>query len=103
MNLRILSNPRALWFGWIGLIPVALLLAVMLLVWLPQAAYKGRTVYGERIKLQLQLDEIEKEMKRDLERYTDILKRFPWIIEGDRKSTRLNSSHIQKSRMPSSA
>ena len=25
------------------------------------------------------------------------------IIEGDRKSTRLNSSHIQKSRMPSSA
>ena len=24
-------------------------------------------------------------------------------IEGDRKSTRLNSSHIQKSRMPSSA
>ena len=26
-----------------------------------------------------------------------------WILEGDRKSTRLNSSHIQKSRMPSSA
>ena len=25
------------------------------------------------------------------------------IIQGDRKSTRLNSSHIQKSRMPSSA
>ena len=25
------------------------------------------------------------------------------MIEGDRKSTRLNSSHIQKSRMPSSA
>ena len=25
------------------------------------------------------------------------------ILEGDRKSTRLNSSHIQKSRMPSSA
>ena len=25
------------------------------------------------------------------------------IEEGDRKSTRLNSSHIQKSRMPSSA
>ena len=24
-------------------------------------------------------------------------------MEGDRKSTRLNSSHIQKSRMPSSA
>ena len=25
------------------------------------------------------------------------------VVEGDRKSTRLNSSHIQKSRMPSSA
>ncbi len=82
MNLRILSNPRVLWFGWIGLIPVALLLAFMLLYWLPQAAYKGRTVYGERIKLQVQLEQIEKEIKRDLERYTDILKRFPWIIEG---------------------
>ena len=26
-----------------------------------------------------------------------------WVVMGDRKSTRLNSSHIQKSRMPSSA
>ena len=26
-----------------------------------------------------------------------------WHIEGDRKSTRLNSSHITRSRMPSSA
>ena len=26
-----------------------------------------------------------------------------WFLPGDRKSTRLNSSHIQKSRMPSSA
>ena len=26
-----------------------------------------------------------------------------WLVLGDRKSTRLNSSHIQKSRMPSSA
>ena len=28
---------------------------------------------------------------------------LPDIVEEDRKSTRLNSSHIQKSRMPSSA
>ena len=28
---------------------------------------------------------------------------FPRVIPQDRKSTRLNSSHIQKSRMPSSA
>ena len=29
--------------------------------------------------------------------------RYPRQLSGDRKSTRLNSSHIQKSRMPSSA
>ena len=29
--------------------------------------------------------------------------RLLWGVSGDRKSTRLNSSHIQKSRMPSSA
>ena len=28
---------------------------------------------------------------------------FPGLVLADRKSTRLNSSHIQKSRMPSSA
>ena len=28
---------------------------------------------------------------------------WPTLTEEDRKSTRLNSSHIQKSRMPSSA
>ena len=30
-------------------------------------------------------------------------RRLPWLMVEDRKSTRLNSSHIQKSRMPSSA
>ena len=34
----------------------------------------------------------------------DMKQRFPpGYVEPDRKSTRLNSSHIQKSRMPSSA
>ena len=31
------------------------------------------------------------------------LRDHTWVIVEDRKSTRLNSSHIQKSRMPSSA
>ena len=31
------------------------------------------------------------------------LDRFECLVRPDRKSTRLNSSHIQKSRMPSSA
>ena len=33
----------------------------------------------------------------------DLLDRVGWRSATDRKSTRLNSSHIQKSRMPSSA
>ena len=40
--------------------------------------------------------ELEKEMDRQLERY-------PWVQRVDRKSTRLNSSHVSESRMPSSA
>ena len=34
---------------------------------------------------------------------SDVLVRLGWWRQEDRKSTRLNSSHIQKSRMPSSA
>ena len=37
------------------------------------------------------------------ETYGQIVHRTPMPTTGDRKSTRLNSSHIQKSRMPSSA
>ena len=33
----------------------------------------------------------------------DVAQEFHTGVETDRKSTRLNSSHIQKSRMPSSA
>ena len=33
----------------------------------------------------------------------DIMNAFPTIVAVDRKSTRLNSSHMPKSRMPSSA
>ena len=32
-----------------------------------------------------------------------VLPEYPTFKEGDRKSTRLNSSHITRSRMPSSA
>ena len=37
------------------------------------------------------------------QRMTEIAKRNLPVVRRDRKSTRLNSSHIQKSRMPSSA
>ena len=35
--------------------------------------------------------------------YQDISARLGDIVSGDRKSTRLNSSHVKRSRMPSSA
>ena len=35
--------------------------------------------------------------------YPDVVAKFCEMSFADRKSTRLNSSHIQKSRMPSSA
>ena len=41
--------------------------------------------------------------KEDVKAVAQVIRRgMDWAI-GDRKSTRLNSSHIQKSRMPSSA
>ena len=36
-------------------------------------------------------------------RFPGVLAPVAWLVVADRKSTRLNSSHIQKSRMPSSA
>ena len=41
--------------------------------------------------------------ERLLLRGEEVIPLAPKAIETDRKSTRLNSSHIQKSRMPSSA
>ena len=40
---------------------------------------------------------------RTLHYYDEIDLLKPSVVAEDRKSTRLNSSHIQKSRMPSSA
>ena len=38
-----------------------------------------------------------------LDQLQELRGNIDWLTVGDRKSTRLNSSHIQKSRMPSSA
>ena len=53
-------------------------------------------------------DELKKYLPKYLseENYKTLLaelKSFPYNIDGDRKSTRLNSSHPSSSRMPSSA
>ena len=49
-----------------------------------------------------ELERLEGQVRKKLERIHQILA-TPRGLAGDRKSTRLNSSHIQKSRMPSSA
>jgi len=82
MNFRFLSNPRVILYFWIGLIPVAIFLAVMLLLWLPQSITRSHVAQFERRKLELQLEATENEIKGDLARYLEIVKRFPWIIEG---------------------
>ena len=38
-----------------------------------------------------------------LAKFGIIVSMLPAVMDGDRKSTRLNSSHVQPSRMPSSA
>ena len=53
-----------------------------------------------RDKLKARLKHLDVEFKFDREEET---LRIVRIDNQDRKSTRLNSSHIQKSRMPSSA
>ena len=45
----------------------------------------------------------ERELQRALPRWEQVQDRLHQFLGQDRKSTRLNSSHIQKSRMPSSA
>ena len=51
------------------------------------------------------IDKINEEVKRELANIIRELKdtRIPLMTSVDRKSTRLNSSHWNKSRMPSSA
>ena len=53
----------------------------------------------ELVKLGARLQLLESETSLSRERLLKLYKE----LKGDRKSTRLNSSHIQKSRMPSSA
>ena len=70
----------------------------------------GKTTVGRRLAQSLGLDFFDTD--EEIERRTGATISIIFEIEGeagfrkreqDRKSTRLNSSHIQKSRMPSSA
>ena len=66
------------------------------------------TSHGRTKAVLVNADELEGleetiEVLQDKRAMASIAKSMQEIKEGDRKSTRLNSSHIQKSRMPSSA
>ena len=52
------------------------------------------SLIGDKVNLEDRLDEMRGEVEREVAEK---------VTEGDRKSTRLNSSHITPSRMPSSA
>ena len=60
---------------------------------------------GEEAKIRVEIQALKRVRRQLLEDLAATLGRYQRLIgsEGDRKSTRLNSSHIQKSRMPSSA
>ena len=60
---------------------------------------RARKLYQEQLVPQSELDAAEANFAVAESRYQDAMEE----VRKDRKSTRLNSSHIQKSRMPSSA
>ena len=82
MKLAIPTDPKILRWGWIGLLAVGLLLAGMLLVWLPQTSQTSWVVKNELLKLDQQLREVEKQIQGDQERYVNTHQRFPWIMDG---------------------
>ena len=76
------------------------------------ASYERRVAIAEQVSNhpRIKVSQIEREIGTrytadTLERLTDLYPdaRFVWLMGADRKSTRLNSSHTEVSRMPSSA
>ena len=63
--------------------------------------------YQKSVSIDYVIDEINKLIPKEKEQLNDSYTKGHWCIyrdwETDRKSTRLNSSHSAKSRMPSSA
>ena len=65
----------------------------------PKLVYCGLFEQGEKVRVIVYAGkDISKEKSAG-----EIVKSISQILGGDRKSTRLNSSHSQQSRMPSSA
>ncbi len=82
MNISIPSDPRILFWGWIGLAAAALLLVGMTVVWLPRTGQTGRAVKEDRRKLDQQVQELDEQIQRDQTLYVSHLKRFPWLLDG---------------------
>ena len=61
------------------------------------------TFQGRGVQIQQYKDALEKTKKNMMEMERDLYLKINELEKEDRKSTRLNSSHIPLSRMPSSA
>ena len=77
-------------------IPIALIVAVIAISVVAYSQYSAKTALEQRIA---QLESKDNQFDQSIQS----LKKADGSLASDRKSTRLNSSHVSESRMPSSA
>jgi len=69
-----------LWFGWIGLL-VVFFVAVGLLLRHQGIESQVIALENKRRALEANHQKVEAELKKDLQRYVKVLRRFPWVLE----------------------
>ena len=70
-----------LWFGWIGLL-VVFFVAVGLLLRHQGIESQVTALENKRRALEADHQRVEAALKRDLQRYVKVLRRFPWVLKG---------------------
>ena len=74
-----------------------------LIMEIAQESKQIRDLKTENLELKACLDEHQTALELIMNKYRDQMRQFMMTKKLDRKSTRLNSSHMSESRMPSSA
>lgn len=69
-----------LWLGWIGLL-VVFFVAVGLLLRHQGIESQVTALENKRRALEVDHQKVEAELKKDLRRYVNVLRRFPWVLE----------------------
>jgi hypothetical protein len=70
-----------LWFGWIGLL-VVFFVAVGLLLRHQGIESQVTALENQRRALEADHQRVEAKLKKDLQRYIKVLRRFPWVLKG---------------------